>query len=253
MGRPFETDLQMSRTNCPSLAVSRANPLREHLMMLSVIRNRVVDFSTVEGAGSALEQGGEGRGGLRMIAHICGLVGKDPSGDLVLKGWANFEKEQMEDAFSWGESLREGVALRTLSGLKQAVMVKKGAAYLMSATPRWASMCCACRQRTEDLIGEILDQLYARELQGRRVRTRETMSRLRSRPLIRGPRRARFVIEDALKVEVEKMEEKELVASAAKKRKLTLEMWQELEDAGGQRIVETELAQMEWNGGGGLL
>ena len=61
------------------------------------------------------------------------------------------------------------------------------------------------------------------------------------------------MIEDALRVEVEKMEEKELGASAAKKRKLTLEMWQELEDAGGQRIVETELAQMEWNGGGGLL
>ena len=159
----------------------------------------------------------------------------------------------MEDAFSWGESLREGVTLRTRGGLKKAGMVKKGAAYLMSATPRWASMCCACRQRTEDLMGEILDKLYARELQGRRVRTRETMSRLRSRPLNRGPRRARWVIEDALREAVEEMEEKELQGSAAKKRKLTLEVWQELEDAGGQRIVETELAQMEWNGGGGLL
>ena len=49
------------------------------------------------------------------------------------------------------------------------------------------------------------------------------------------------------------MEDAELRGSAAKKRRLALEMWQELEDAGGQRLVETELAQREWNGGGGLL
>ena len=113
-------------------------------------------------------------------------------------------------------------------------------------------MCCACRQRTEDLIGEILDVLYVRELRERRVRMRENMRRLRSRPLDRTPRAAPWVIEDALKEAVEEIEEKELQVSAAKKRRLALEMWQELEDAGGQRIVETELAQMEWNGGGGL-
>jgi hypothetical protein len=216
------------------------------------VRSALVDLSNVEGAGSALEAGGEGRGGLRMIAHICGLIGKDPTGDMVLRGWSNFETEQMKDAFDWGESLREGVTLRTRAGLKKAVVVKKGAAYLMAATPRWASMCCACRQRTEDLIGEILDVLYVRELQERRVRMRENMRRLRARPLDRSARSAPWVIEDALREAVEEMEEKELQGSAAKKRRLTLEMCQELEDAGGQRLVETELAQMEWNGGGGL-
>ena len=53
------------------------------------------------------------------------------------------------------------------------------------------------------------------------------------------------MIEDELVAEVEKLEAEELGPSAAKRRKLTLRMWRELEDAGGQRIVETELAQME--------
>jgi hypothetical protein len=113
-------------------------------------------------------------------------------------------------------------------------------------------MCCACRQRTEDLIGEILDVLYVRELRERRVRMRENMRRLRARPVDRSKRSAPWVIEDALREAVEEMEEAELRGSAAKKRRLTLEMHQELEDAGGQRLVETEFAQMEWNGGGGL-
>jgi hypothetical protein len=251
-GDPFDTDLQVSWTNGPGLAVSRANPLREHLVMLSVLRSAVVDLSNVEGAGSALEAGGEGRAGRRMIAHICGLIGKEPTGEMVLRGWANFETEQMKDAFDWGESLREGVTLRTRAGLKKAVVIKKGAAYIMAATPRWASMCCACRQRTEDLIGEILDVLYVRELRERRVRMRENMRRLRARPVDRSKRSAPWVIEDALREAVEEMEEAELRGSAAKKRRLTLEMHQELEDAGGQRLVETEFAQMEWNGGGGL-
>ena len=41
-GDPFDTDLQVSWTNGPGLAVSRANPLREHLVMLSVLRSAVV-------------------------------------------------------------------------------------------------------------------------------------------------------------------------------------------------------------------
>ena len=99
----------------------------------------------------------------------------------------------------------------------------------------------------------MLDKLYRQELQEQRRRTKESMVRRKSRPIVRGPRKNRFVIEDELVVEVEKLGAKELGASAAKRRKLTLRMWRELEDAGGQRIVETELAQMEWNGGGGLL
>jgi hypothetical protein len=252
-GTPIEADLQLSWTNSPTLAVGRANDLREHLMMLSVDRTRVLDLSGVEGGGSTLERGGPARAGLRMIAHVAGEVDKDPSGDLVLDGWSKFGTEQMGDAFFWGESLREAVSLRTRGGLKKAVMIQGGASYLLAATPRWASMCCKCRQRTEDQVGGILDKLYRRELQEQRARTKESMVRLKSRPLARGPRRNRFVIEDELVAEVEKLEAKELGASAAKRRKLTLQMWRELEDAGGQRIVETELAQMEWNGGGGLL
>ena len=170
-----------------------------------------------------------------------------------MSGWKDFETEQMKDAFDWGESLREGVTLRTHAGLKKAVVIKRGAAYLMAATPRWASMCPPCRQRNEDLIGEILDGLYVREIRERRERMRENIRRLRERPLPRAPRAAPWVIEDALKEAVEKMEEEELRESATKKRRLSLEMHQELEDAGGQRLVETELAQHEWNGGGGLL
>ena len=133
-------------------------------MVLEVDRTRVMDLSGVKGGGSTLERGGPGRSGLRMIAHVAGEVDRDPSGDLVLDGWANFGTEQKEDAFFWGESLREVVSLRTREGLKTAVMIQGGASYLMAATPRWASMCCKCRQRTEDQVGGILDKLYRREL-----------------------------------------------------------------------------------------
>ena len=188
-----------------------------------------------------------------MMAHVAAQVDRDPSGDLILPGWKDFGTEQKEDAFGWGYDLREAVSLRTRGGLKKAVVIQGGASYLMASTPRWASMCCKCRQRTEDQVGGILGKLYRRELQEQRRRTKESMVRLKKRPVVRGPRKNRFVIEDELVVAVEKLEAKELAASAANRRKLTLRMMRGLENAGGQRILETELAQMEWNGGGGLL
>jgi hypothetical protein len=213
-GESFTVDLLVSWTNAPGLAVSRAKPLREHLVMLSVKRGEVVDLSLVEGAGSVLEKGGPGRAGRRLIAHICGEVGKEPTGAMVLPGWKDFEDEQMEDAFVWGHALREGVTKRTSEALAEAVVIKGGAAYIMAATPPWKSMCAVCRQRNEDLIAEILDGLYVREIEERRERMRENMRRIRrhswGRWIDRGPRAAPWVIEDALKEAVEKMEEEEL-------------------------------------------
>ena len=192
-----------------------------------------------------------------MMAHICAEVGKEATGAMVLHGWKDVQDEQMEDAFRWGESLREGVTKRTAEALEEAVVIQGGAVYLQAATPPWKAMCAVCRQRNEDLIAEILDDLYMREIRERRERMRENMRRIRrhswGRWIDRRPRAAPWVIEDALKEAVEKMEEDERRESATKKRRLTLEMHQGLEDAGGLRLVETELAQHEWNGGSGLL
>jgi hypothetical protein len=238
-------DLLVSWTNAPGLAIARAKPLREHLVMLSVKRGEVLDLSLVEGAGSVLEKGGPGRAGRRLMAHICAEVGKEPTGAMVLTGWKDVQDEQMEDAFRWGESLREGVTKRTAEALEEAVVIQMGAVYLQAATPPWKGMCAVCRQRCEDLIAEILDDLYVREIRERRERFRESMRRIRRHwwldRIDRGPRAAPWVIEDALKEAVEKMEEDERRESARKKRRLTLEMHQELEEAAGLRLVETEL------------
>jgi hypothetical protein len=236
----------MSWTNAAGLASGRAKPLRENLVMLNVKRWEVLDLSLVPGAGSVLERGGERRAGRRLMAHICAEVGREPTGAMVLPGWKDVQDEQMEDAFRWGESLREGVTERTGKALEDAVVIRGGAVYLQAALPAWKGMCAVCRQRCEDLISEILMDLYAREIRERRERFMESMRRIRrlhcrSPWIDRGPRAAPWKIEDALKEAVEKMEEEERRESARKKRRLALEMHQELEEAAGLRLVETEL------------
>jgi len=246
-GEELEVDLQVSWTNSPTLAVGRANDLREHLELMEVDRENAVDLSGVPGGGSTLERGGAGRSGLLMMAHVAAQVDRDPSGDFILPGWKDFGTEQKEDAFSWGESLREVVTLRSRKALKKAVVIRGGASHLMASLPRWASLCRKCRQRMEDRVGSVLDRLYRREMQDQQRRVKESMIRLKAlrwqtARVPRRPRSSPFVTEEELKLVIGKLEAKELVAAAAKKAKLTLEMMGELEDVGGERILETELA-----------